>query len=109
LLLHRYELLSHARYRADGADAVADLDRAYAPLDQLAVDIYVAGAALGVEAECDRHLVEQCGDGLVVDYARAYGSVFGRIERDGAVHGARIDEYVAQTGGNGLCECALAA
>jgi len=109
LLLHGHQLAAHGRNGAHLAHAVADLDRPDFALRQIAVHVDVAGAAFGIEPERDRNLVEQPDDRVFIDDARTDRSVFERIERHGAVHGARVDENVAQTPGDGFGERALSA
>ena len=101
--------MTHGGDGAHAAHAVRDLDGADFALDQVAVDVDVARPAVGVEAEGDGDAVEQPDHRLLVDHTRADGPVLKRIERHGTVHGARVDEDVAQTAGNGLGEGALAA
>ena len=107
--MHGHQLAAHLGDGAHAAHAVRDLDGADLALGQVAVDVDVAGAALGIEAESDRDLVEQLHDGLFVNDARADRPVFEGVERHGAVHGAGVDEDVAQAGRDGFGEGALAA
>ena len=109
LLLHGHQFAAHLGDGAHAAHAVRDLDGADLALDQIAVDVDVAGPALGVEAEGDRNAVQQLHDGLFVDDARTDGSVFEGVERHGAVHGARVDEDIAQAGRDGFGEGAFSA
>ena len=109
LLLHGHQFAAHLGDGAHAAHAVRDLDGADFALDQIAVDVDVAGPALGVEAEGDRNAVQQLHDGLFVDDARTDGPVFEGVERHGAVHGARVDEDIAQAGRDGFGEGAFSA
>ena len=109
LLLHRHQLLAHLTHRADTTHAVAYLDSADLTLDQVAIDVDVAGAALGVEAEDDVDLGQQCHQRLLVDNARTDCTILERKEGHGAIHSSRIDKDISETGSQSLSEGTLAA
>ena len=109
LLLHSHQLGAHLGNLAHGTHKVAHLDSANLALYPLAINIDIARATLGVEAEFNGDAVEQLFEFLLIDHTVLDCAVFECVECHGTIHCARIDKDIAQSGGNHLGKCALAA